>query len=344
MSKISRRGRWITAAAVTAGAIAVAGTALAGSSGRSLADAAQGAQGMQPATAYQFTTLDNAQDVTFNQLLGINNEGTIAGYFGSGAAGHPNKGYLLFPPYGQQNYANENFPGSVQTQVTGLNDRGVTVGFWSSMNNASMVNDNHGFWEKNGRFHTADFPTGAQASPPVDQLLGVNDGGIAVGFWTDANGNNHGYEVNTKTGRFSAVTDAGAPNASLAAAGINSRGDIAGFYTNPGSGNTDGFIKFGGTAFIDLAVPGASSTMALGVNDRDEVVGTYTVGSGDGAVMHGFTWTQAGGFVTVDDPHGIGTTTINGVNNAGDLVGFYVDAAGNTDGLLATPVKAHKTH
>jgi len=25
------------------------------------------------------------------------------------------------------------------------------------------------------------------------------------------------------------------------------------------------------------------------------------------------------------------------VNNAGDLVGFYTDAAGNTDGMLATP-------
>jgi hypothetical protein len=27
---------------------------------------------------------------------------------------------------------------------------------------------------------------------------------------------------------------------------------------------------------------------------------------------------------------------INGVNNAGDLVAFYVDPAGNTDGFLAT--------
>ena len=36
----------------------------------------------------------------------------------------------------------------------------------------------------------------------------------------------------------------------------------------------------------------------------------------------------------------MGTTTINGVNDAGDLVGFYVDEAGNTDGLLATPVAA----
>jgi hypothetical protein len=39
----------------------------------------------------------------------------------------------------------------------------------------------------------------------------------------------------------------------------------------------------------------------------------------------------------VDDPHGVGTTTINGVNDFGQLVGFYVDANGNTDGLLAAP-------
>jgi len=46
-----------------------------------------------------------------------------------------------------------------------------------------------------------------------------------------------------------------------------------------------------------------------------------------------------GGFVSVDDPNGVGTTTINGVNDAGDLVGFYLDAAGNTDGFLATPAQ-----
>jgi hypothetical protein len=43
------------------------------------------------------------------------------------------------------------------------------------------------------------------------------------------------------------------------------------------------------------------------------------------------------GFRTVDDPKGIGTTTVNGVNDFGQLVGFYVDGAGNTDGFLATP-------
>ena len=61
---------------------------------------------------YQFVTLNDVRDRTFNQLLGINNEGIIAGYFGSGAAGHPNKGYALVPPFSQRNFLNENFPGS----------------------------------------------------------------------------------------------------------------------------------------------------------------------------------------------------------------------------------------
>jgi hypothetical protein len=37
----------------------------------------------------------------------------------------------------------------------------------------------------------------------------------------------------------------------------------------------------------------------------------------------------------VNDPHGMATTTINGVNDAGDLVGFCTDGKGNTDGMVA---------
>jgi probable HAF family extracellular repeat protein len=284
--------------------------------------------------SYGFRTLDDQADPTFNQLLGINNAGTIAGYFGSGAAGHPNQGYRLLPPHGHGSYQSENFPGSVQTQVTGLNNTGVTVGFWSSMNNASLVNDNAGFWAKGGQFHNASFPAGSPASPPVDQLLGVNDSGVAAGFWADANGNNHGYLVNINTGAYRSVTDPNAPGASLTAAAINNNGGIAGLYTNPANGSTDGFLMTGGT-FTDLAVPGASSTMAFGVNNHGAVVGAYTAGSG--AATHGFRWTPGHGFQTIDDPHGIGTTFVNGVNDAGDLVGFYTDSAGNTDGMLAAP-------
>jgi hypothetical protein len=328
MKRIALR---VAAATVASGVLAAGAVGLAGAASASTLSPASIA-GPASSASYSFQTLNNAHDNTFNQLLGVNDEGLIAGYFGSGAAGHPNKGYLLAPRAGA--YLNENFPHSAQTQVTGLNNTGVTVGFWSSMNNASMVNDNHGFVAVDGHFRTADFPTGAPAAPPVDQLLGVNDQDIAVGFYTDANGNNHGYEYNIRSGRFSSVTEPGAT--SLTAAAINDLDQVAGFYTNPATGNTDGFLKAGGR-FADLAVPGASATMALGLNIRDEVVGTYTVGSGSSAVMHGFTWTPQHGFSTVDDPHGIGTTTINGVNDFGQLAGFYVDANGNTDGFLATP-------
>jgi len=292
--------------------------------------------------SYMFTTLDNQNDPTFNQLLGINAQGVIAGYFGSGAQNHPNKGYLLFPPYGQQNYAGENFPGSVQTQVTGLNDNGDTVGFWSSMNTASGVNNNFGFYKLNGHsFHSVNFPTGDNASPPVNQLLGINDHDIAVGFYTNGGGLNRGYIYNINTRHFTRVqvpgyqTGVNAP--SLTAAGINNHGDVTGFYTDR-NGVTDAFLAYANGKFLTLDFPGASATQALGVNDHDELAGVYTDGTGDSATMHGFTWTPGGGFTTVDDPHGVGTTTINGVNDDGDLVGFYTDSAGNTDGLLATPV------
>jgi len=341
MRKISRtRGR-LTAAATVVGGFAIVGAALA-----TMASAAPASAGTPTATttrtaAYRFITLDNAKDVTFNQLLGINNAGVMTGYFGSGAADHPNKGYKLLPPYGQRNYANENFPGSVQTQVTGLNDEGDTVGFWSSMDTASMVNNNFGFYELNGhQFHSVEFPTGDNANPPVNQLLGINDSDIAVGFYTNGQGSNRGYTYNIRTKQFTRVLVPGYPTGTagptLTAAAINKHGDVAGFYTDK-NGRTDAFLAVRHGRFRTLDYPGASATQAFGVNDHDEVVGAYTVGTGSAATMHGFTWTPGGGFASVDDPQGQGATTINGVNDGGDLVGFYVDATGNTDGFLATP-------
>ena len=323
---------------VAAGGILVSVLAQGGGSAKlSLSsDSSQHGSAMHSARHWSFSTLDNQNDSTFNQLLGISNRGQIAGYFGSGAKGHPNKGYLLMLSRRGSRYQNENFPGAVQTQVTGLNDWGITVGFYSTQNRASMTNNNFGFYTIRGMFHRLNFPTGNPAKPPVDQLLGVNDRGMAVGFFVNKQGNNRGYEYNILTHRFNRVMVPGAPmglkSPSLTATAINNAGDVAGFYTASG-GMTDAFLK---TArhFTRLAMPGASMTQAFGVNDRDEVVGAYTTGSGSSAKTYGFTWTRRMGFRTVNDPMGVGSTIINGVNDAGDLVGFYNDAAGNTHGLL----------
>jgi hypothetical protein len=344
MTIADRLRKRATSAAVTAGGIAVAG-AIA-SAGLALPASAAPAAAAAPAagsstTAYNFRTLDNAKDLTFNQLLGINSKGLIAGYFGSGAQGHPNKGYLLSTG---GSYTNENFPGSKQTQVTGLNDEGATVGFWSSMNNANNINDNHGWWSPDGKhFFMVDYPTSGPASPPVDQLLGINNHDFAVGFYTDASGNNHGYFYDARDNKFGLITAPASLNSpSLTATAVNTRADIAGVYTDA-AGNTDGFIKFFSGGFTALQYPGATSTQALGVNDSDEVVGVYTDGGGSSAAMHGFTWKPKGGFQAVDDPNGVGMTTVNGVNNAGGIVGFYGDAAGNTDGFEAAPVTSKVT-
>ncbi len=74
--------------------------------------------------------------------------------------------------------------------------------------------------------------------------------------------------------------------------------------------------------------------MALGVNDFGAIVGTFMRGSGNNAKSFGFVWQPGRGVRVVNDPMGSGDTTLNGIDGAGDLVGFYTDAKGNTDGLL----------
>lgn len=81
------------------GVATIASGALATTAALSLtASASASTQAANGTAGYHFSTLNNAGDPTFNQLLGINNLDKIAGYFGSGAKGHPNMGYRIKPP------------------------------------------------------------------------------------------------------------------------------------------------------------------------------------------------------------------------------------------------------
>ena len=164
------------------------------------------------------------------------------------------------------------------------------------MNNANMVNDNFGFVDVDGHFRNADFPTGSPASPPVDQLLGVNDNDVAVGFYTDANGNNHGYSYNINDQPLQLGRRPGRPGRQPDRRRHQRPGRRGRRLHQPRHRQHRRLPARRHGHFTDLAVPGASSTMALGVNDYDEVVGVYTVGSGSSAMMHGFTWTPQHGF------------------------------------------------
>ena len=89
-----------------------------------------------------------------------------------------------------------------------------------------------------------------------------------------------------------------------------------------------------------------TSTMAFGLNNENQVVGSYM----DGGLTHGFVYNWVTEqLTTVDDPNATlaGDTTfnvqgtfVNGINDKGQLVGFYGDAV---NGFLANPVPEPST-
>jgi hypothetical protein len=288
----------------------------------------------QAGTSYAFETLNNVGDPAFNQLLGINNAGVIAGYFGDGAI-QPNQGYTLVPP---SSYTSENYPSSVQTQVVGINNGGppaTTVGFYIDANG-----NNFGFTDVNGTFTSVMDPS-TPAGISVNQLLGVNDANFAAGFYTDADGNNQGYLYSIMNQTFQAVTLPGSFNAMMTVAtGINDDAVVSGFFMDTDE-NTHGFIDNDG-AFTQLDAPNGTDTMVLGLNNEGQYVGSYVDMNGE---TQGFVYNLGSNtWQTISDPNsspnpsfGVTGTTVNGINDAGDLVGFYSDGIDGVNGMLATP-------
>jgi len=275
---------------------------------------------------YTFKVANFAGD-TFTQLLGINNGGTIAGYHGAGSTPqNPNKGFTLTLP---SNFTNENFPNSVQTQVVGINNQGNTGGFF-----VDMAGTTHGFLDTNGVFSVVDAPNTA-----FNQILGLNDHGVAVGYSsTDPGGAVKQLAYVENHGTFSYLTSLFAKGTgNTQATGINNNNMVSGFYVDANN-VTHGFeVNYKNPHRAKLTTidfPGATSTQVLGINNKGQLSGVYTDSANH---SHGFIDTN-GHFQSIDAPLGIGTTTLNGINDRGQAVGFFVDGAGNTQGFAASPL------
>jgi len=265
-----------------------------------------------PASArYSFHKVASPKDRTFTQLLGINSGNTIAGYFGSGAAGHPNKGFTLSLP---NNYASESYPNSAQTQVIAIDNRGDTGGFY--IDNAGAT---HGFSRVRGTFTTVGLP-----GTTFNQLLGLDNRGRAAGFFQDADGMNHAW-IRDAHGNFLVP-----PIQNSQATGINDDGTVVGF-TMPNANTASGYVLRNDTLRL-VNYPGSTFTQVLGENNEGQAVGAYNDAQGN---AHGFVYDH-GTFSAVNVP-GATATTINGINDRGRLVGFFTDANGNTVGFVGSP-------
>jgi probable HAF family extracellular repeat protein len=303
--------------------------------GLSMGAAVYAAPGL--ATGYQFQSIASPRDATFTQLLGINDQGTISGYYGSGAAGHPNKGFTLTLP---NTFTPENYPGSAQTQVVGIDNTGATGGFY-----VDAKGNNHGFLNVGGRFITVDDPQGT-----FNQILSIHNG-VAAGTYQDKNMVFHPYDYDYDTAHPTArgaFTVLPLPNAQ--ATSVANRRMVAGFSTTA-SGGSQGFLLTytGGRTtplhvltMQTLAFPsqGVTVTQAFGVNNAGQVVGQYNDAMG---TTHGFLYAN-GVYHTIDftgmtqDGKPATATTVNGINDKGQIVGFYMAANGNTVGFVGTPL------
>jgi hypothetical protein len=258
-------------------------------------------------------------DPRFTQLLGINDRGIIAGYHGDeNTEMTPNQGFTLQIDDNKPKFTDENFPGSVQTQVVGIDNAGDTVGFYIDSAGAT-----HGFLKPNEKDAiTIDMP-----GTTFNQLLGINNKGEDAGYFQDAAGLQHAY-VRQKDGSFLVLA---LPQPSSQATGVNDKGTVVGFMqTSPTDMKSQGFILKNGK-LKELQAPGSTFTQALGVNNSDDVVGSYVDANG---VTHGFVYDN-GKWETVNGPNAT-ATVINGINNHDALVGFYTDQNTNTIGLVGS--------
>jgi len=177
--------------------------------------------------------------------FGINDLGNIVGQY---AAGANTPGFFL-PGASSTSFTTIYQPigaNSTVVNAQGVNNKGLIVGFY--LGNDGQV---HGFDANIANASGGSLFGAAIADPTIpsvpgepgatfvfSQLLGVNDKGIAVGYYGDSTTSQHGYLYNITTGAYTFLDDPAAAFKNgvevTQITGISNSGEIAGFYTDAG--------------------------------------------------------------------------------------------------------------
>ncbi len=293
---------------------------------------------------YQFTNFDGpipgTTAGTGTNSNGISNTGTIVGFSTPDNANFTN--FTANPL--TSTVANDlNINGSTAAMAFGINSAGTVVGTDGNGNAFSLSGGTVStFIPLNGTAATA---------------LGINDNGAIVGQYTTAGGTMPGFLKNG-TSYTTINAPGGASSNVVNAQGINNNGLVVGFYLG-NDGQVHGFManasaavggSLTGTAITDPTIPkvpgepGATFVFSqvLGINDHGVAVGYYQDST---ASQHGYFYnTSTGTYTFLDDPNaafngaGVEVTQITGINNSGEITGFYSDASGVFHAFVAVPV------
>lgn len=207
--------------------------------------------------------------------------------------------------------------------VHGINNRGQIVG--ASVDEKDNV---RGFRrDPNGSFVDVEVP-GATGLEPGD----ISDAGQVVGTYFDVKGDFHGFvwrdgEVET--------FDVEGAEGRTSPAGINNRGQTTGVAITA-DGVRHGFVRDRDGAVRLLDMPNSGGTDAFKLNDSGQVAGGYL--NPEQTVVHGFVW-RDGQFTTVDVEGATNGTLAAGINNPGQIVGFFYPDDGVAEGFTG---RAHR--
>jgi len=205
----------------------------------------------------------------------------------------------------QYTYTAIDYPGgSVFTGPRGINNAGYIVGMYQDAGFAS-----HGFL-----FDGSTYTSLNQYFP-----WGINNAGDMVGFYGQS-----GFLYDGST-----YTPLNHPGAQTTYAyGINSSGRVVGqvYFGNDNSWRS---FLYDGSTYTPLNYPGALDTMAYGINDRGQIVGQAVLSSWLSFMYDGSTYTL------VYYPLGyVDSTRAYDINNAGHVVGMYIDNGGAIHGFM----------
>jgi len=241
------------------------------------------------------------------RVHGINNYGEWAGDYVNAA-----DGVVLGFYFDNGSAAVIQVDGSPQTDVLGLNDAGqlVVMSFGPSGIEAFIYDG--------GTFIPVTIDG---ASLVVAQDISA---GEIVGIVNYADGTgNHGFIADS-----GGVTTFDAPGAVVdddsdgtVALGVNELGQVVGYFES--DIGLHGFLNDGGS-FTTLDVPDSQVTMAADINDWGHIVGNYIDANGND---QGFIRDTDGTYYTIKAPGAVfgqqGSINVTGVNNLGQVVGFY---------------------
>jgi uncharacterized membrane protein len=186
-------------------------------------------------------------------------------------------------------------------------------------------------YAQNFKFTSLDFPGGSLTTG-----RGINGHGEIVGAYrTDP----PRHALLIKKGQYIPI----APDSILGvdyseATNINNHGDITGQMIDD-NGFAHGFLVRDGQVTI-LDVPGASETLALGINDSGLVAGYWDLldAYGNTLAVYGFTWKDGGFLDTQINFPGAAGAGLFGVNSRGDLSGVWIpDLNGDVEHAFVCP-------